>query len=132
AGSGRRTKRAARALRTVRDMRPILAAALVLLALPLSAQVLKTVDVDPPLPDSSMPVQLHLAGLNGDACVPSVADVRHNGKSIIVDIAPRTAPCILIPTPWGERVDVGRLAPGNYDVTVLAPSQSEAVVLGTA
>lgn len=114
-------------------MRSILAAALLLLAaFPLAAQVLKTIEVEPPLPDSSMSIQLHLAGLNNDACVPSVAGVRHNGKSIVVDIAPRTSPCLLVPTPWGERIDLGRLAPGNYDVTVLAPSQFEANVLGTA
>jgi hypothetical protein len=112
-------------------MRPILAAALLVLALPLSAQVLQTIEFDPPLPDSAMSVQLHLAGVNNDACVPSIASVSVNAKTIRIDLAPRPAACILLPTPWGERIDLGRLAPGNYDVTVFGPGQFEAAILGT-
>lgn len=112
-------------------MRSLAAAALLLAALPLSAQIVQTIEFDPPLPDSSMPVQLHLAGVNNDACPPSVASVSVNGKAIRIDLTPRPPVCILLPTPWGERVDLGRLAPGNYDVTVFGRGQFEAAILGT-
>ena len=113
-------------------MRPLLAAALLFAALPLSAQVLQTIEFDPPQPDSSMPVQVHLAGVNSDGCVPTNANVTINGRAITIVVAPRPGACVLVATPWGERIDLGRLAPGDYGVTVIAPSQFEAVVLGRA
>ena len=113
-------------------MRPLLAAALLFAALPLSAQVLQTIEFDPPQPDSSMPVQVHLAGVNSDGCVLTNANVTINGRAITIVVAPRPGACVLVATPWGERIDIGRLAPGDYGVTVIAPSQFEAVVLGRA
>jgi hypothetical protein len=109
-------------------MRPVLAAALLFAALPLSAQILQTIDVDPPQPDSSMPVQVHLAGVNSDGCVPANANVTTSGKSITIDVAPRPGACVLVATPWGERIDIGRLAPGDYSLTVT----SGKTTLGTA
>jgi len=106
-------------------------ALLAFLDLPLSAQVLQTIEFDLPLPDSAMSVQLHLAGVNNDGCPPSIASVSVNAKTIRIDLAPRPAACILLPTPWGERIDLGRLAPGNYDVTVIGPGQFEGTILGT-
>ncbi len=100
---------------------------LALLALPLSAQVLSTIEFDPPAPDSSMPVQVHLAGLNGDACVPSNPVARVNGSSITIHVDTPHVPCIQIVTPWGERADIGRLAPGEYDVRMTTGND---VVLG--
>src|ERR1043165_8166828 len=113
-------------------MRSLFAAALLLAALPLSAQVLQTIEFDPPQPDSSMPVQVHLAGVNSDGCVPANANVTINGRAITIVVAPRPGACVLVATPWGARIDIGRLAPGDYGVTVIAPSQFEAVVLGRA
>lgn len=99
------------------------------IALPLSAQVLSTIEFDPPAPDSSMPVQLHLAGVNSDACVPSSPVVQVSGGAITVRVAPRKGACIQVPTPWGERADLGRLSPGDYDVRVTTTNDA---VLGTA
>ncbi|HEV2719696.1 MAG TPA: hypothetical protein VG323_06730 [Thermoanaerobaculia bacterium] len=112
-------------------MRPLLAL-LSLIALPLSAQVLSTIEIDPPAPDSSMPVQVHLAGVNTDACVPSNPTVRVDGGLVTIHVEPRKGACAQVPTPWGERIDLGRLVPGGYDVTVIAPAQFEGVTLGTA
>jgi len=104
-------------------------ALLAFIALPLSAQILSTIDFDPPQPDSSMPVQAHLAGVNPDACAPSNPVAHVNGSAITIVVESRRGPCLLVPTPWGERVDLGRLAPGEYDVSVMTAAH---LILGTS
>jgi hypothetical protein len=89
----------------------------ILTAQPLLACTADLFEIRPARPTSSDPIEVVLRGGCPTGCVPHSPRVLVSGN-IITIASQTTVPCILIPQPWGERVDLGTLPAGTYTVVV--------------
>jgi hypothetical protein len=98
--------------------RLILLSLLALLARPLVTHACTpAVSVEPPRPTTSDDIELALRGTCGDAGVPYSPRVRVTADKIEATLS-RYLGGILVRTEWGERIRIGRLPAGSYELTV--------------
>ena len=101
-------------------MKSVLLLLVILLSHPALACGLSQFTVDPPRPTTSDRVELRISGGCPDGCTPYAPHVTIDGTHIAIRL--EQAPgCILIPVAWGERVVLGKLPAGTYEVTVATP-----------
>lgn len=74
-------------------------------------------DVVPRRPLASDDVTLLLSGHCPDGCVPIHPRVRVDGSTITIAFGSPEG-CVLVPTSWSRRVEIGELPPGRHDVVV--------------
>ncbi|RME53492.1 MAG: hypothetical protein D6790_17640 [Caldilineae bacterium] len=74
--------------------------------------------VEPRMPTVDETIQLTVAFLKGDACIPAYESHRVQAHLITVETLQPNGPCAQVPTPWSVRVDLGRLLVGAYTVEV--------------
>lgn len=74
-------------------------------------------EVAPPAPVATDPVQVIAAGDWIDACVPVYQAHQVIGGEIRIEaVVPSTGPCPTVITPWQMVTELGRLAPGPHRV----------------
>lgn len=73
--------------------------------------------VDPLRPTTRDEVEIIVRGVSGDGCVPRAPRARITAGKIEIEMRSAVG-CILIPTFWGERVRLGRVPAGPYDVVI--------------
>ena len=103
-------------------MKTILAAVLLLAAAePLLANcAVERVSITPARPTAADHIRLVLTGGCSDGCIVHTPRVTIEGSTITVDLEQYDG-CILIPQPWGERIDIGRIPAGTYTLVVTSP-----------
>jgi hypothetical protein len=86
---------------------------------------------EPKAPVSTSAVVLRVDTI-WDGCVPRNAQVTRNNESIdVLWSVPRTGACVAAFVPWSDRVSLGVLSPGRYDVTMRVDSRTGLQTLGT-
>lgn len=98
-------------------MKRSIALLFVLAAQPLLACSVDLFQIRPARPVSSDPIEIVMSGGCPDGCIPHEPRVRASGNTITVE-SETTSGCILVPQPWGERLDLGPLPAGTYTVVV--------------
>jgi len=83
-------------------------------------------------PTSSTSVTVHVETLWGDSCLPRSARVTRDGQKLdVVWSTPRGVGCLTVLTPWSDRVPLGLLEPGVYEVTLRVDREIGVLTLGT-
>ena len=98
-------------------MKRLLALLFILAAQPLLGCAVSRFDILPPRPTTTDAVEVVLAGGCPDGCIPFTPRVKVVQGTVTIDLE-STGACILIPLPWGERVNVGRLPAGTHTLVV--------------
>ena len=104
-------------------MKKILAVVLfVMVAQPLFARcAVERISITPARPTAADDIRVVLAGGCSDGCIVHSPRVDVAAGTITIELEQYDG-CILIPQPWGERVDVGRVPAGNYQLVVRTPA----------
>lgn len=99
-------------------MRNVFAAALLFLAVPLSAE---KIYFDPPAPTNRTPVTIRVAGIWDAGCPPSSPTVNVDGRSINIraSLTGLCSPTLPVAAAYGFEVWTGLLEPGRYSVNVV-------------
>jgi len=75
--------------------------------------------VVPAAPTNLTPVVLHLWGISGNpAAAPVLRSVRTDGTHIVVEMRPSGVGRISVLHAWDERIPLGPLPGGDYDITI--------------
>lgn len=74
-------------------------------------------DVIPPRPTSADVVSIHVGGGCGDGCTPRNGRLSFDRGTVVVTYEAIGA-CILTPTAWAQRLELGRLAAGTHEIIV--------------
>jgi hypothetical protein len=92
---------------------------LVFVAHPLFAACtgLSILSVTPARPTVTDEIEVVMAGGCTDGCIPHSPRVKVAAGVVTVELQ-STGGCVLVPTPWGERVNVGRIPAGTYTLVV--------------
>lgn len=92
---------------------------IVMIAQPLFALCtgLSLLNIAPSRPTVTDEIEVVMAGGCSDGCIPHSPRVKVAAGTVIIDLQ-SSGGCVLVPTPWGERVDVGRIPAGTYNVIV--------------
>lgn len=78
------------------------------------------IEVNPPRPTSQDSLEIVLTGICGSSCIPYEPRVTVTPGRITVELEQYRGGCLTVVTAWGERVAVGPVPAGTYDVVVTA------------
>jgi hypothetical protein len=76
------------------------------------------IEILPPRPTPDDFITVRLFGIWPDACVPQVMQVSNTGNEIHIEMSSISGACLTILRAWEQRVSVGQLAAGLYEVIV--------------
>jgi hypothetical protein len=88
-----------------------------------------SIDVTPARPTSGDTIRLHAWGGCPDGCIPRDGQVSIRGNTITVSFD-NSGGCILVPQPWGDRVEIGRLEPGTYTIVLTMTNEIQTREIG--
>lgn len=106
-------------------MKKLVVLATLLFAQPIFACQFNTT-FDPPRPTDRDDIEISISGRCGDACVPHDPTFHISGDRITINFQSHPG-CILVPTEWGERVRVGRLLAGTYEIVMRFEDDTAAI-----
>ena len=87
--------------------------------------------IEPKAPVSTSAVVLRVDSV-WEGCLPRNAQVTRSDQSIdVLWSVPRTGGCVTAFLPWSDRVSLGVLSPGRYEVTMRVDSRTGLQTLGT-
>ena len=100
-------------------MKRLLLILLVVVAQPLFAVCtgVSLLNVTPARPTVTDEIEVVMAGGCTDGCIPHSPRVRVTAGVVTIELQ-SSGGCVLVPTPWGERVSVGRIPAGTYTLVV--------------
>lgn len=75
------------------------------------------INITPSRPTTGDDIEVVLTGGCSDGCIPHSPRVSVASGNIIIDLM-SSGGCVLVPTPWGERVTVGRVPAGTHTLLV--------------
>ena len=99
-------------------MKKLLVVLALLAAHPLAASCrVDLLNIAPARPTTTDSILVVMSGGCSDGCIPQNTTIDVDAGTVTIAFEYRGA-CILVPQPWGERVDVGRLPAGTYTLIV--------------
>lgn len=77
-----------------------------------------TLTIAPTLPTVDAPIQVTMAGIWSDACIPTYKSHIITGQTIVITLEPLAPVCGQVVTPWSITVALGHLSAATYQLQV--------------